>query len=78
MGVLACNRRGCPNIMCDRYSHTYGYICSDCFIELCDKPNISIREFMNTEKDDGFVPDIKGEWEKHLNVQFPMPEGQLT
>ena len=34
MSVLACQRRGCENIMCDRYSYEYGYICDDCFTEL--------------------------------------------
>ena len=34
MGVLECDRIGCENIMCDRYSHEYGYICNDCFDEM--------------------------------------------
>ena len=34
MGVLACYRNGCTNIMCDRYSHEHGYICYDCFAVL--------------------------------------------
>lgn len=34
MGVLQCNRNGCENIMCDRLSHTHGYICFECFEEL--------------------------------------------
>ena len=34
MSVMACSRKGCENIMCDRYSSTHGYICHDCFIEL--------------------------------------------
>jgi len=36
MGVLACFRKGCQNIMCDRYSSTYGYICHECFEELIE------------------------------------------
>jgi len=34
MSVLACDRRGCDNIMCDRLSYQYGYLCEDCFQEL--------------------------------------------
>ena len=34
MGVLQCDRRECENIMCDRYSPKYGYICYECFDEL--------------------------------------------
>ena len=34
MSVLACNRKGCNNIMCDRLSSEYGYLCYDCFHEL--------------------------------------------
>lgn len=34
MSVLACCRRDCPNIMCDRLSGEHGYICHECFEEL--------------------------------------------
>ncbi len=34
MGVLACDREGCENIMCDRLSDTFGYLCWECFDEL--------------------------------------------
>lgn len=35
MGVLACDRTGCPHIMCDRLIlDGTQYICSDCFAEL--------------------------------------------
>lgn len=34
MGVLACDRYKCPNIMCDRLSDIHGYICNECFEEL--------------------------------------------
>lgn len=50
MSVLACNRNGCDNIMCDRYSDKYGYICWECYIELVGL-NISPKEFMNLPKD---------------------------
>jgi hypothetical protein len=35
MGVLACDRRGCTNIMCDRLGPG-GYICDDCFKKLVE------------------------------------------
>jgi len=34
MGVKACARRNCTQIMCDRYSPEHGYICEDCFEEM--------------------------------------------
>lgn len=50
MGVLRCSRSGCENIMCDRYSFTHGYLCSDCFSELVSRgANVDIDEFMRSE-----------------------------
>lgn len=48
MGVIPCDRSGCTNIMCDRYSWAYGRICDSCFEELCRSswPLDSIAEFM--------------------------------
>ncbi len=34
MSVLACDRNGCENIMCDRLSEKHGYICPECLEEL--------------------------------------------
>ncbi len=46
MGVLECDRPGCTNIMCDRVSYTYGYICEDCFGELVKLgPNVDLDKF---------------------------------
>ncbi len=50
MSVLSCDRKGCRNVMCDRLSHRYGYICNDCFQELVESKK-DIEEFMSTEKD---------------------------
>ena len=51
MGVLQCYRRGCQNIMCDRYSSTYGYICNECFDELMILGvDTNVEDFMNTHK----------------------------
>lgn len=49
MGVMACHRAGCENILCDRYSPEYGYICEDCYQELLSQV-ISIGTFMATKK----------------------------
>jgi len=47
MGVMACCRIGCDNIMCDRCSNRHGYICDECFDELLQRvPDISIEDFM--------------------------------
>ena len=34
MSVKECQRKDCTNIMCDKYSDRFGYICNDCFEEL--------------------------------------------
>ena len=49
MGCLECDRRGCENIMCNRFCHEYGYICDDCYSELVGS-KMSIGEFMDTPK----------------------------
>jgi len=46
MGVMQCDRLGCQNICCRRYSIHYGYICNDCFEELVDSGTGSIGNFM--------------------------------
>ena len=49
MGVMSCNRKNCYNIMCERFSNEYGYICNRCFEELISKgPETNIEEFMKT------------------------------
>lgn len=49
MGVMECDRKGCENIMCDRYSSTYGYLCHDCFEEM-EQRRVDIATFMATPK----------------------------
>ena len=58
MSVLACDRRGCTNIMCDRFSSSYGYICDDCFEQLV-KSSLTIAEFMSSSKEAEHVADCK-------------------
>lgn len=60
MGVLECSRSGCPNIMCNHYSHRYGYICDDCFnelVEYCKRKGVThgnVKEFMNSEREERY------------------------
>lgn len=69
MDVLACDRNGCINIMCDRGSYKFGHICDDCFNELLTKPlNYRIQDFMDSPKDEGDIADIKYQV---LNKEFP-------
>lgn len=67
MGVLACDRRGCNNIMCDHYSHEHGHICNECLNELRDKPCTDIGQFMETPKED---IEYFGEWEDVIMRTF--------
>jgi len=51
MGVMACDRTGCDNVMCDRYSNRLGYICCECFDELVNLGiTANVEEFMDTPK----------------------------
>lgn len=63
MGVMACCRNGCDQIMCHDYSEVTGYICYECRNELEVSNPSCIKEvelFMETEKvnryedEDGF------------------------
>jgi len=50
MGVLACDRDGCENVMCDRFSSKYQfYLCNECFSEMCDS-KLTVEMFIKTEK----------------------------
>lgn len=52
MGVLACDRKGCENIMCAKHSDEYGYICNECFDELVRQRVIymDVNSFMSVAK----------------------------
>lgn len=50
MSVLSCDKKSCENVMCDRYSTRYGYICNTCFDELvASGTDTDIRNFMGLE-----------------------------
>lgn len=68
MGVLACDRNGCDNIMCDFTSYERGeYLCWECKQELIAKGFCDIDEFMGNNK----RPDNSSEaWEEYVNKVF--------
>ena len=70
MGVLACNRRGCENIMCDHYSHEFGYICYECLSELKELPFKDIEDFMDSYKGCREDSPNQDQWEELLYKTF--------
>ena len=55
MGVLACDRRGCSNVMCDYCNPLHGYLCWECMKDLqeyLDQGNINIASFMASRKNE--------------------------
>jgi len=63
MSVMACDRVGCENIMCDRYSYIYGHICNNCFEELL-LSDLDIPTFMDIKKRELPLFDKRKEYEK--------------
>ena len=62
MSVLPCARKGCDNVMCDRYFNEYGYICNECFDELVRTgPETNIAEFFDTHKENSPVKKDESE-----------------
>lgn len=63
MGVIACSRTNCRNIMCDIQLTNYN-ICNECYNEFVSlmgqktlsrkEMNDAFEEFMESEKQDGF------------------------
>ena len=70
MGVLACDRNGCDNIMCDYVSHRYGYLCWECLEELKDNPCTDIEEFMGTPREKVWTVDVQEQWEAMIDEEF--------
>lgn len=64
MGVMACYRVGCENVMCDRLSNKYGYICDECFDELVSLGvTTNVEEFMALEKKERHEKEARGYFE---------------
>ena len=55
MGVKQCSRARCGNIMCDRHSKDYGYLCDSCFEELKSFKPKDVHIFMNTPPPTGEI-----------------------
>ncbi len=70
MSFNECSRNGCDNILCDRYSPNYGYICNECFNELIDMnlyPSESIiGHFMRSEKEKKSTFDYRWAYEEEF------------
>lgn len=71
MGVMACDRNGCENIMCDRHSHIHGHLCDSCFDELVNTgPFTNVFEFMKSHKNE--TVGLVEEAEARYNVIFKL------
>ena len=69
MSVLSCNRSDCENVMCDRYSDAFGYICNECFEELVARGvNTDISKFMDEKVRKNFN---KNAVQAYFNEIFP-------
>ncbi len=73
MGVMECSRAECPNVMCDRYSPEYGYICNSCFDELGKNSNDCIATFMSTPKTEA---ETETYWSDYLKLTFTDSRGE--
>ena len=69
MGVMNCSRKDCQNIMCDKYSPQYGYICNSCYRELSQRKFITIQKFMDTSPMP-VVDTSQGVWESVIENTF--------
>ena len=68
MGVLACDRKGCENIMCDNVSHERNeYLCEECKQELKNGGFTDIDTFMGSER-----PSYENNsaWEEYVDKVF--------
>lgn len=70
MSVLACSRAGCHNIMCDRLSKDYGYICDECFTEYLLSVGVPAHAFMNTLKGISLAMPNSIEHEERAEKEF--------
>ena len=71
MSVLACDRNGCQNIMCDRFSYEFGYICNECFVELYNlDPPVDIQRFMLSKKGKEIDVNFRKEYIEMIENEF--------
>jgi len=68
MGVLACDRRGCENVMCDHLSQSFGYLCYSCMQELKSiNGTLTIQQFMDSP---AILYKRSYEWENYVESEF--------
>jgi len=67
MGVLACDRKGCDNILCDYVSGEHGYICWECLSELKAKGMCDMGVFMESAKAE---KDNLDAWAAYVDATF--------
>lgn len=68
MGVLACDRNGCENIMCDNVSYERNeYLCHECKSELKSIGFTNINAFMESEK---LSYENSSAWEEYVDKVF--------
>lgn len=68
MGVLACDRKGCENIMCDSISHERNeYLCWECKSELKNVGFTNIDTFMESDKPSY---EDNSAWEEYVDKVF--------
>jgi len=65
-----CNRNGCNNMICNRYSTRYGHICPECFEELAKNGCKHISNFMQSKKKKPINEEKQETWEKYLDGIF--------
>lgn len=68
MGVVACSRVGCDNIMCDFVSHEHGYLCYWCRKELIERGPCDIQDFLGAPNPS--YENIKLYWESIVKREF--------
>ncbi|APC44494.1 hypothetical protein [Pseudoalteromonas phage PH357] len=68
MSVLACDRLGCENIMCDNISRErQEYLCNECKEELIAKGPCSLNQFMNSPKN---LTHTSEYWRDFVNKEY--------
>jgi hypothetical protein len=71
MGVLACDRKGCENIMCDFLSHEHGYLCWECKDELIARGPCNVHAFMETPRREYKMSiDWQGDVDKEFKARY--------
>lgn len=58
MGSMQCDRDGCENVCCTRYSERFGYICHECFDALVAIGSLDVQGFMDSPKEAAMPPEV--------------------